>query len=181
MAVPSTPTWVPGPVGDATMNARVRDPLAFILSPPRAYAYRAADKSTTDAVDTLYDLDSELYDPYTPAAHDTATNNSRLVAAETGIYICYAQATWAANATGRRRLTVRKTAAGSATGGTQVARMDVPVVPAGTHTNVLAAEVPMTATTDYLEMFVQQTSGGALNVLTGIGITFFAFRWGAKQ
>jgi len=179
MTVPTPATWVPGTVGDATMNARIRDVFNFLLSPPRAYAYRNADKSTTDAVDTLYDLDAELYDPYATPAHDTATNNSRLVAAETGIYVCYAQATWAANATGRRRLTIRKNSAGSSTGGTQVGRLDIPVVPAGQHTSALAAPAQLTAG-DYIEMFVQQTSGGALNVLTGIGISYLAFEWSKK-
>jgi hypothetical protein len=158
----------------------VRDAMNFILSPPRAYAYRTADKSTTDAVDTLYDMDTELYDPYSTAAHDNATNNSRLVAAETGIYVCYAQMTWAANATGRRRLTIRKNSAGSSTGGTQVGRMDVPVVPAGTHSNVVAALAQLTAG-DYVEMFGQQTSGGALNILTGVGNSYLAFEWSTKQ
>jgi len=180
MAVPTPATWVPGTVGDATMNARIRDVFNFLLSPPRAYAYRNADKSLVSGTDTLYDCNAELYDPYTPAAHDTATNNSRLVAAETGIYICYAQATWAANATGRRRLSIRKNAAGSPTGGTEVGRLDVPVVPAGTHTNALSAPAQLTAT-DYVEMFVQQTSGGALDVLTGIGISYLAFAWDTKQ
>jgi hypothetical protein len=158
----------------------VRDAMNFLLSPPRAYAYRNADKSTTDAVDTLYDLNAELYDPYATPAHDTVTNNSRLVAAETGIYVCYAQATWQANATGRRRLSIRKNAAGSPTGGTEVGRLDVPVVPAGIHTNALSAPAQLSAT-DYVEMFVQQTSTGSLNVLTGIGISYLAFEWSTKQ
>lgn len=180
MAVPSTPTWVSGPVGDGTMNARIRDPLAFILSPPRAYAFRNAAKSTTDAIDTLYDLNDELYDLYGTPAHDTATNNSRLVAAETGIYVCFAQMTWAANATGRRRTTIRKNSAGVSTGGTQVGRMDVPVVPAGGHSNAFSAVVPLTAN-DYVEMFGQQTSGGALDISNGVGVTYLAFYWQHKQ
>lgn len=181
MTVPVPRTYVAAETVTAPiLNGDVRDTFNFILAPPRAFAYRNADKSTTDGADTLFDLNAELYDPYATPAHDTATNNSRMVAAETGTYQVVCQATWASNATGRRQLQVRKNAAGSAAGGTQVAIQSAGAVGGGFATRVnVVVEVQLVAT-DYVEMFVLQNSGGALSVVGDQSSTFISVRWVAK-
>ena len=166
-------------MSDASLNLEIRDTANFLLAPPRCFAYRTADKSLTSGTITLYDMDAELYDPYTPAAHSTSVNNSRLAAAETGEYTVKAHVTWAANAAGSRSLQLRKNAAGSSVGGTLI--LDTGTLPSAGNVGFLliTVDVPLNAN-DYIELFVSQTSGGPLNVLAGSGNTFLSFRWVAK-
>lgn len=182
MAVPVPRTYVASEFETAAiLNGDIRDTFNFILAPPRAFAYRTLDLSTTSGTDTVYDMTAELYDPYATPAHDNATNNSRMIAAETGIYTVLCQVTWASNATGRRQIQVRKNAAGASGGGTQVAIQNTPASPGGFATRLnIAVDVPMTAT-DYLEMFFLQDSTVALNVVGGQSSTFMSIRFVAKQ
>jgi hypothetical protein len=180
VAVPSPATWAAAAfVDDADLNLEIRDTENFLLAPPRCFTYRTADKSTANGSIVLYDMDAELYDPYTPAAHSTSVNNSRLAAAEPGLYAMKAHVTWAANAAGSRSLQLRKNAAGSSSGGTLI--LDTGTLPSAGNVGFLlvTVDVPLNAN-DYIELFTSQTSGGSLNVLAGAGNTFLSFRWVAK-
>jgi hypothetical protein len=166
-------------VDEGDLNLDIRDAVNFLLSPPRAACYRAADKSTADATYVVYDMDLELYDPYTPAAHSTVTNNSRLIAAEAGLYTVKTHVSWAANSTGSRSVMLRKNAAGSSVGGTLI--IDTSTLPSAGAAGFLGLTVDTQLNAnDYIEVFTKQTSGGALNVLNGFGNTFLEFLWVSK-
>jgi len=180
MAVPVPRTYSASELVTSTiLNADIRDINNFQLEPPRCYAYRNADKSTTDSAWPVYDMDLELYDPYSTPAHSLVTNNSRLIAAEPGIFDCKVQAKWAASATGSRRMQLRKNAGGVQTNGTLL--FDTAALPSTGNIGFVhgSVEVQLNAS-DYIEMFTFQTSGGALNVIGGSGETFLSFRWAAK-
>ena len=179
MAVPNPKTWAAGEMVDSPEgNAEWRDVLNFLLGPPRALAYRDATFPTTSAAWELIPWNNELYDSH--GSHSTVSNISRLTAQETGLYTVFAQAAWAQNATGTRRLQCRKNSADSETGGTQVAIQTITSVGSNLDTQVsIYAEVQLNVT-DYLQIFGLQASGGALNIQAGSGTSFFGFRWAAK-
>jgi hypothetical protein len=182
MAVPVPRTRVAAAFETATLNNQdPRDVENFLLAPPRAYAYRSAAVTFNNGIEVLATLDAELYDPYSPAAHDNSTNNSRLIAAETGIYFIKAKLRYGGNSTGTRTLFIRKNAAGSPSGGTEVTRINVPAASASVTTTVDdALEHPLNAG-EYIELFGVQDSGSNLVMNVGSSNLFLLFRWVAKQ
>lgn len=183
MAVPVPRTYVAAEFETATiLNGDIRDTFNFLLAPPRVSVYKSASQSITDNTNTLLTWNLELYDPYATPAHDNATNNSRLVAAETGLYLVKHKLVWGASVTGQRQWQYRLNAAGSPTGGALVAS----IAEDSTSSTIgkrqwNAQDVPLTAG-DYLELFGFQTSGGALNVIGGGSEdSFFQMMWQAKQ
>lgn len=179
MAVPTPKTWAAGEFVDSSeLNTEIRDLYNFLLGTPRALAYRDATASTTSASWSLVAFNNELYDSH--GAHSTSSNISRLVAPESGLYVAFNQISWAQNATGTRRVMVRKNAADSETGGTQVAIQTLASAGSNLDTQVsVYVEVILNAG-DYLQTFAYQASGGALNIQAGSGTTFFGFRWSSK-
>jgi hypothetical protein len=158
-------------------NTEVRDLGNFLLNPPRCYAYRNADKSTTSAATVVYDMDLEAYDSH--AAHSNVTNNTRLTAPESGLYSVTCQAKWAAHASGSRRLQVRKNADGDPVSGSLV--FDTAALPSSGNIGFCNGSVDVQLVAgDRLELFTNQTSGGNLNVIGGQGETYLTFRWCAK-
>lgn len=109
---------------------------------------------------------SEYYD--TDAYHSTSTNTSRFTvpSGKGGYYLVTAATSWIANATGARRILIRKN-------GTDFRRNgDVPgnsTVVVGTQMTII---IPLTVG-DYIEVFVRQTSGGDLDCATGDGTEIF--------
>jgi hypothetical protein len=186
MAVPVPRTWVASETVTATiMNGinGVRDAHNFLLAPPRVSVYKSANQTLTDATYAVVSFNTELYDPYSTAAHDNATNNSRLIAAETGLYSVNLNLVFAANATSTRRWELRSNAAGSQASGSLVAS-DIRNAETG---GVIGTrmdrtlDVPLTAG-DYLEIFARQDSGGSLALVGGNSAdTYFQMRWWAKQ
>jgi hypothetical protein len=169
MAWTTPRTWVTGEVVSAAqLNEQIRDNENFIRQLHGAKGTRSAVKSIVTATWTLIDFDTETYD--SDAIHDLVTNNSRLVVPTgfTGKWQVIVSAHWASNATAAyRRAKVKKNAAGAQGGGTSVGPDPHTLVANGT--NNVELDNSYTATdafvvTDYTEMFVQQNSGGNLDV-----------------
>lgn len=107
---------------------------------------------------------TELFDHSTPM-HDNATSPSRLIAPVNGVYHFYAQGLIFGNvANGTRIFEIRKNAAGSVAGGSQVAYQQQLGV-AVSQTIYIQKLVKLNAG-EYLELFVRQTSSTA-----GMGLT----------
>jgi hypothetical protein len=151
--------------------------LNFLLAPPRCYAYKSADGSLANTTWDAINLGVEAYDSH--AMHDTSVSNSRITAAESGLYNVTAHLTFATNSAGVRGLDIRKNANAVQTGGTDLAL----VIIAGNGTTearlIATVDVQLVAG-DYCEVFAYQSSGGALNVLGGAANTFLSARWVAK-
>jgi hypothetical protein len=180
MAVPTPRTWVAAEFVTATLNnVEIRDTENWLLNPPRASANRTTTVSTTTAVWTRVDLTSELYD--SGSIHDNSTNPSRLTAPETYLYEVHAQVRWEANATGVRFVAVCKNSAGTYNAANLVAqRMQTTTWSEATFQG-LSVDVALNAG-DYVEMFGQQQTGGALSAFGGgAGQTFMSIRGVAKQ
>jgi hypothetical protein len=145
------------------------------------FSYRTTAQSTSHLTDTLYTFDADLYDPYVPAMHDTVSNTSRLVAAESGLYRVSCQVRWASNGTGERVFTINKNAAGAVGGGTRLLD-DTGVGVGGGVPTVRGRSFPATLNAgDYIELFTRQGSGGSLNVDGGSGSTYLAMEWFGRQ
>lgn len=137
--------------GDLTVGAKLT------YTGQAARAYNSTNQLVATVTATALALDSERYD--TDAIHDNATNNSRLTCKTAGRYAIAASASFAANATGFRRLGIRLN------GITEIARTSAPSVGAADPTDLTVETEYELAVNDYVQMVVYQSSGGNLNVL----------------
>jgi hypothetical protein len=90
--------------------------------------------------------------------HSVASNTSRLTCTEDGKYLVFGTARFASNATGYRGLAIQLNA------GNEFARIFITPVNGSTTDLTVSTVIDMSAT-DYVELIVYQSSGGALNVL----------------
>lgn len=109
---------------------------------------------------TTLAFNTEKFD--TDTIHDTSTNNSRLTCKTTGKYLISANITFAANATGYRQLVFLLN------GTTYIASVinQAPTTGGATGSMLISTIYSLTAN-DYVEVQAAQSSGGALNVLSG--------------
>lgn len=161
-------------VGDKLTAARwntIGTALSFLLAPPEAVATNTAGTSIANTTEVVVPLAGETVDTgpsWDGAMHDNVTNNSRVTFTTTGRYDVEGYTAWAANATGYRRLNLRKNAAGVAGGGTLLKAWAI--APANTATEFTYVGLRWTDTFvagDYVELFGTQGSGGALALATG--------------
>lgn len=101
------------------------------------------------------------------AWHDTSTNPSRVTPNKPGRYLVNWNATFAANATGARRLYILKN------GSSNRLFTVTPVVTANQTSLAVSGLVVCNGTTDYIEAAALQSSGGALD-LQGAGDATFS-------
>lgn len=181
MAVPTVPVFQAGETTTLTGKlGQVSAAITFLLNPPHAYAYKPVNGALASSTWDVVSLGAELYDWSVTGMHSTSTNSSRITAPETGIYNIEAFAKFEANAAGSRGLEIKKNAAGVETGGTQVYQEYR--LPATNSTGFISASIdyPLTAG-DYVELFVWQNTGGALNVLGGASTLYLSIRWSSLQ
>lgn len=153
------------------------DAIAFLLSPPRCHVVMGADDSTVDSTFEVMSFDgTEVYD--THGMHSSVTNPSRIIAQHDGLFNFIIRLAWANNSTGRRRIMLRKNAAGSAVGGTAIGTWSGTPVSGVVSSVVAIQDIPL-VTGDYIEVFAEQTSGGALAV--NAGSSFAQARWVATS
>jgi len=149
------------------------------LDPPGATRCRAYSSAgvTGAANDTLVlvPLGAESYD--TASMHSTDSNTSRITVPVDGCYHVIAQVGWAANTTNRRVVSVRKNAAGSSGGGTQVMIASMSASSSSGTQYQITDDLDLVAG-DYLEIFALHniTGGGTLNIVSGETNTFMVVR-----
>ncbi len=135
------------------------DSTQFIDSPtqPRCVAFHNTTQSVSDSTATALSLNSEDID--TTTMHDTVTNNSRVTVPTggDGFYLVIGFTSFAANATPYREIAIRKN-------GTTllVDRLAIPSAAVAQGETVMW--MGNLVATDYVELYIVQTSGGALNV-----------------
>lgn len=183
MAVPVPRTYVASEFETATIfNSDVRDVHNFLMEPPRVFAYHTAGTALTDGAWTLVSLGAELYDPYSTAGHDNASNNSRVHARETGLYIIHCQVRTDDLTSTICQFQVRKNAAGSDSGGTRVFLHSQDGAGGGEVTELgRSVDYPLTLN-DYVELFIRVNTGANPNASlnTGADATFLSIRWETK-
>ena len=122
-------------------------------------------QTISDITEELVALNAEDHD--TNNLHDTVTNNDRLTCVIPGIYSIYAFALWQASAVGRRVIRVKINAT------TYISQSIIQAVTTGDRTGH-GVEVKWHLNRgDYVSMYVEQDSGGDLNIEGGTPATYF--------
>ena len=157
---PAIPTMMPGqPWTSALFNAVVGQGLTFLGSKPFFFGYQNTAQSFANVTTAAVTLDATAYDTY--GGHSNTVNPSRYVCQYAGIYHVLAQISWPINTTGYRVVEIYKNGT-IVTPGTQL-----PAAGSGNWTvSSTGLYVPL-AVGDYIEMYGQQSSGGALSPNTG--------------
>jgi hypothetical protein len=128
---------------------------------------RTSNQSINDSADTIVVWESETYDE---GGVWTAGTPNRFTIAEAGKYHMTAGITFAANATGRRDVWFIR----NGTTGTLYARARLSNPSGGTQNHVQASVDMNLSVSDYVQVYVYQDSGGALDVVGSDHNTFFA-------
>lgn len=170
MAVPTPYTAVSGTKITATaVNLGYRDPLNFLMSPPRVGAYQNGAGTTlvngTLTGPLLFDAETEDTD----TMHSTSSNTGRITFTTAGRYMINIYVMIAT--TGSPTVTLysvnpRLNAAGSPSGGTSIRTFDFRA-PGGASLQQTVCFSRVFNAADYIEVYVNQTSGA--NRVTDFG------------
>lgn len=137
---------------------------------PVGFFTKSASQSINNATSTAVTWDQETFD--TDAAHSTSSNTSRYTVATAGKYRCYMNIEWGGNTSGVRDVSIRVNGVA-----TELIQNHITGMPASNASQYLAGIVPQSLIVgDYMEVYVQQTSGGALSVTNTTGRLF----WGVE-
>lgn len=163
--LPSQRTWTVGEFVTASMlNDDVRDAINFLLAPPTAILGQTAAQSVASSSNVALAWDNEVAD--TDGGHSNVTNNTRYTSQTPGYYDSLCTMAFAANATGRREGFHR------ANGDTaqEFGFWANSSTPSGSfEQGVITGGKVYLNTSQYLEVYVVQASGGALNTSTAHG------------
>jgi len=175
--IPTIATATAGTVATAAYMNSIKAASDFWALTPRAYVYQSSVTSVANSAAswTLLPMQAEVFDIVQSGdspMHDTTTDPSRIYIRTTGKYEINGQVQIVLNSVGYRAAQVRLNAAGSGSGGTQLALNVVDASSAAlVSLPIPTVEVSLTEG-DYVEAFAQQNSGGALNTIVGAGVTF---------
>lgn len=145
--------------GDFYLNGSIKQSTAIW-----ARAYNNANLSINNSTWTLVTLNSEWYD--TDSMHSTISNTSRMTATRAGTYLLNFHGKFAANGTGVRAAMIRRDAAGNSASGTLIAYVSAATAGSTLDHGFTITSIDQASASSYYEVFVWQTSGGALNLLT---------------
>jgi hypothetical protein len=160
-AVPVPRTWAAGEViTSSRLNANISDVLTFLSAPPVVEMSQTVVQSTANgstpvsgnaATFTTEDFDSS-------GMHSTSVNTSRCTAVYPGLYLANGGAAFAANVTGSR-------GGAWAVNGTLLSGgySWLPANGSGFTSIPMRGKLLFLGVGDYLELWLAQTSGGALN------------------
>lgn len=136
---------------------------------PAARVKNSTAQSIANTTLTALSFDSEDFD--TDIIHDLATNKSRLTCKTAGIYDIKATVAFANNATGYRRVSILL-------GGTDTVSEGFISAVNGNVTSIAIGSNYYLNVGEYVEVYVYQTSGGALDVHEGTKTTFSMIKEG---
>lgn len=142
---------------------------------PQVKAWHSSLVSLPNSTTTVIPLQTELWDS-TGTMHDSVTDSSRLVAPIDGRYLILANLGFVQNVNGRRICQVRLNANGSGIAGTNISEENHAASPLGSTVVGTKFEYDLVAG-DYIEMFGNQSSGGALNSADVVNQTWMSMRW----
>lgn len=162
--VPTPPTVAPGTLTSSVANG-LRDAIRFLQSPPLAELRQSVAQSIPNGAWTavtfdVEDVDTDLDDA---GGHSSGTN-TRYTARYPGWYSLAGGAAWVTNATGQRG--VYWAVNGTSVNGSQVLLSAISAFETCVPARLVLAYL---APGDYVEMYVYQSSGGALNTAVVLG------------
>ena len=163
MAVPSQGTVAVGDKITASLwNDDVRDAVNFLISPPRVKVYKTANQSIGSSGWACLTWDAEAFD--TDTMHSNVTANSRITFTTAGTYLITLNCFWANNATGLRNHKIELNGTTTEGSGTDMIEPFAIAPVAATHSGANISFIQTFAANDYINAFVWQNSGGALNL-----------------
>lgn len=156
------------PIGGARPPAaygrQIEANFDFLANPPKCRVYNDADISiAVSGTPQALAFNSERWD--TDSMHDTITNNDRITTTTPGIYTFGAAVEFEVNATGFRQVYFERFNSAGVSQGTYANDVRMAVTAATVSTDIVigGVDIDMSAG-DYVKVFVNQTSGAALNV-----------------
>ena len=135
-------------------------------TPDGCCVYNDAAESIPNNSFTSLTFNQEVYDR--GGLHSTVTNTNRITAQKAGTYLIQISCAFAANATGIRSVSIK------GSGGQYLAQNTKTAASTG-ETSFAFSGIVGIAAADWLEIVVQQTSGGALNVVSTAYYSPFLF------
>jgi hypothetical protein len=170
MAVPTPLDATTGTkISAAAFDSGVRDPLNFLNDPPHCAVYNNAGIACADGTLTLLTFDTETDD--TDTMHSTSSNTSRVIFTTAGRYEITAFTSFGNFTFTVHSVRINKNGAGaSGTGTIRTFGYNTPRQTCTTITQVFAAS-------DYIEVWVQQTSTASRTSDTGQYATGVQARW----
>jgi hypothetical protein len=170
LPVPIPYNWNVGDTGNAALlDAAIRDPITFLTNPPIATLVQTSTQSIATSTSTAVTWPTPTVDTYSGWASGTPTRYTPQVA---GYYLCIGNLGFAAtSAVGARDAQIEKN-------GTTVVN-EVGVGNAGTSYSTVIGVVSMVfcnGTSDYIELYANQNSGGALATVVS-GRTSLTVMW----
>jgi hypothetical protein len=126
----------------------------------RVHAYQTSTQSLSNGAWGAITMNAEAYDPN--SFHSTSVNTARCTPTVAGRYKCFGMVAFAGNTTGDRAAQFRKN-------GAQTDELPYGPMPAMNGTGLVAGAafamgtVALNGTTDYVELYGIQNSGGALS------------------
>lgn len=148
----------PGKVGSAELADFAVEPNNYAVTTPHVRVTNSANEPISSGADTVLSFDGERFD--TGTLHDNSINNSRLTAPPGLLapYLVTASVQFAASATGVRSVTLRKNGTTSIANDTRSAASSGP-------TGITISTVTFLGGGQYVDVVVNQTSGGTLDVV----------------
>jgi hypothetical protein len=164
LSVPSLPSRASGLRLTSTVwKADITDVGNFFANPPIFISVQTAAQSIPDSTVTAIAMNNTSIDSY--VGHSDTVNNTRYTATAAGWYLLIGSVSYAVNATGNRIAEFRKNGAASAVALGQGAH---PTTDTSNNPTPRASSIIyMNGTSDYVELYAYQTSGGALNTVPG--------------
>lgn len=172
--MPYTPpaTFTTGTILSAgSLNTNLRDNIDWLGgAKPSVRAKRTSLQSIANSTYVAAAYDAEDWD--TASMHSTVTNNSRITipSGGTGKYQIGWSGYWAINATGRRVVSLRKNTT------TIVTEVEMMKEGGGVSSGTIQIVDSATAA-DFYEIFLLQSSGGALNLDAVSVVSYFWAYW----
>lgn len=146
--------------GSAHMNTYIVENLKASVQPPTLCCTASSTSNVANNTWTLVAFDGDVINTVGTSLHDTATNNSRLIAPVAGVYRIHARTAWAA-ASGNHDLSIRKNSAGSNSGGSLVVQEST-LASSARYTSLSSSALVSLSAGDYLEVFRFQFTGSSL-------------------
>lgn len=140
------------------LNQKLDEIDAAVGNVPGARVTHSANQSVLNGTATALNFNSERYD--TDNIHSTSSNTSRLTCVTPGRYSISTNIRFDINATGYRKVGILLN------GATYIAFQTQPAV-SGVETDISLTTQYQLVAGNYVEVWVQQNSGGALNVISG--------------
>lgn len=161
MSTPVIPSWTLNAPVTSTKLQQMCDALSWLLAKPHGTFSQnttAQPIPNNTATPVNWNEDVRKY----KMTHSTSSNNSRITPTEEGVYWISALIEWAADAgaAGYRKVWGRKNGSSTLVEGSKIDSK----VGTTVHSTLWTGQMYFNGTTDYLEIMVQQTSGGSLDL-----------------